>query len=148
VKILRRQIDINSFLKLSEIERKKWALDLLVSGFEELSNHFEFSMDEIYAIAKKIEDNNFLNHYHFGKITSSPNKQFKSVLWVEHDADKFSLFLQILDKEDAVLKKVLVKEASPSFALHSQLFGSIKWESNDTIKVLNNKKAILKTVKI
>jgi len=148
VQIVRRQIDLNKYLELSDVEKKKWGILLLISGFEEVHKHFNFPIEKIHSVSKELNNIHFVNHYYLKKPVPSPNNQYKAILWVEYEIQKFSLFVHLFNKEEKIIKKVLIKTVKPGWISYFPILGNIIWKSVNEFQVYNRKKKVLKTIRI
>jgi hypothetical protein len=144
--IVRRQIDLDKYQKLADNAKRKWALDMVVSAFEELHKHFDFSMDTIHDVAKQVEANKYINHYVYGSPVVNKSKDLKAQLFVEYEFDKFDLYAEVYDKDSTLLKKTLVKSVAPGWVTYTPILGSIKWIDNKKLSVLDAKKKELKKI--
>jgi hypothetical protein len=146
--VLRRHIDLSKYFSMSVKEKKKWTLRILVDGFKELNQYYEFSFEKIEAVAKTIKDMDYLNHYRYGKVVSSPSKKMKAQLWVEHEIDKFHLFVDILNPEEELITREKVISTFPNWVAYLPVLGSIKWETDQFISIIPKNKKVVKKIKV
>lgn len=144
IKTLRRQVDINKYLKLSDTAKKKWLVEMWLSGFEELHKHFDFDIAQVHEAAKQIEAAKYVNHYAYGKQVASTDKKHKAQLFIEFEMDRIDLYLEVFDKEGTQVKRVLVKSELPYW----DISGSVKWLDAKSVSVLDSKKKQLKKVSV
>ena len=147
VQNVRRHINMNEYLELSGLDKKKWVLEIIVTAFEELKNYFEFSIDEIYLIADEIKKANYQNNYKLANSILNKSKEHSANLYVEFNVEDFCLFLEIYDKNNIRTKFVKTKKVEPNFA-NNFMFCKIKWIDDKTIEVIGFDKKQIKKVSL
>ena len=137
---------LNDYLNLTNNEKSKFILKYIIDAFKEFSKKTDIDMNLIKSIAKKCEDVECKNNYYFGKLKNSKDRKHKAGIWIEHEMEVFKIYLDLLDKEEELIKRGLVAETLPGYPKYFPLLGGIKWINNDKVEFFNRKKEILQTL--
>ncbi len=138
---------LDDYLLLSNNDKSEFVLKYIVDAFKELSQKTDtINMTLINSIADECRHLEYKNHYYFGKLKSSKNRKHKAGMWIEHEVNVFKLYLNVLDKEEKVLKRELVAETTSGYPKYFPLLGGIKWTDVDTVELFNRKKETLKKI--
>ena len=141
--------DLDEYFTLSSYEKSDFLLKSIVRAFQEISKKTEtIDLNLINAIAEKCKEDKFINQYYFGKLRSAKNRKHKAGIWVEHEMETLRIYLDILDKEEHLLKRELVSETEPLYPKYYPLLGGVKWTDNDNVELFNRKREVLKTITI
>ncbi len=141
--------DLDEYFTLSNYEKSDFLLKCIVKAFKELSKKTDtIDLNLINAIALKCKEDKFENHYYFGKLKSAKNRKHKAGVRVEHEMDTLKLYLDILDKEENLIKRELIIETEPIYPKYYPSLGGVKWTDNQTVEMFNRKREILKTLLI
>jgi hypothetical protein len=137
---------LESYLELKTEDKLTFIYSNLSKAFEKLNKRHEVDLNLIRSLIDECENLEFKNYYYFGKLKSTKDRKHKAGIWIEHGMEVFKLFLDILDKDDIVLKRELIAETSPGYPKYFPLLGGIKWIDNETVEFFNRKKETLKKI--
>ncbi len=141
--------NLDDYFELSLKEQADFTVNQIVKGFDVLSSKEKsIDMNVVNAVAQKCRELNFKNHYYFFPLKSSKNRKHKAGIWVEHNAENFRIFLDIIDKEQQVIRREFIAETDPYYIRFYPLLGGVKWIDNDNVEIFNRKREVLKKIKI
>ena len=134
-------IDLESYWKLSNIEKKKVILEKIHEGVLQVANHFSWEISIFNQVYKEIIDRDYVNEYTV-RQKASPDRKHKAELFCQHDIDfvKISMIIRIRKTNDIIKSELLIKDRPNEFIFVPKL-GEIKWISNSEITLTHSYKA-------
>ncbi|MBT2737305.1 hypothetical protein [Bacillus sp. ISL-7] len=129
--------DVSEFIKLKDQEKKEVILDKLKQGIEKvvkLNNWESTPFDVAYNCVKEA---NFKNEYVWKKPKSSPNRNFKAEVFINHGLYVSDIYLIVKDKNGQEIAKKLVASTKPDEIIFSHYLGELKWLSNYEVAIFN-----------
>ncbi|WP_349408768.1 hypothetical protein [Pseudalkalibacillus sp. SCS-8] len=140
--------DTNNFFKLDDQEKKEVVLDILKQGINKvvkLNNWESAPFDAAYLCVKEA---NYQNEYVWKKPKSSPNRNYKAEVKINHDLYSCEIYLVVKDKYGQEIVNKLVSSTKPDEIIFSYFLGELKWLSNYEVALFNKPKSKYASVHI
>ncbi|MED4452079.1 hypothetical protein [Metabacillus fastidiosus] len=140
--------DVSEFLKLDDKEKKEVILDKLKQGIDkvvELNNWDSTPFDDAYNCVKKADYN---TNYVWKKPKSSPNRNYKAEVFIEHGLYSCDIYLAVKDKNGQEMAKKLVASEMPDELVFGRHLGELKWLSNNEVALFNYSKTNYKSLQL
>lgn len=131
--------NINDYFKLDDFNKKKIALDYLMSGVADVANQLKYEMNQFIIPQKKVIDSNYLNEWTFNKPTKNKSKTLSAELFIEHGIKEASLSLVFKDKQGNIVRKEHLVSTLPHEFCFYEYLGKLNW-INDSLVELKYKK--------
>lgn len=126
-------IDLESYWKLSNIEKKKVILEKINEGILQAANHFSWDISIFNRVSKEVIDRNYVNEYSL-KQKASPDRKHKAEIFCQHDIDFITISMIIRErKSNEMIKSELLFKDRPHELSFVQKLGDLKWISNSEI---------------
>jgi hypothetical protein len=84
-----------------------------------------------------VKEAGYKNEYVWKKSKSSPNRNYKAEVFINHGLYVCDIFLIIRDKNGKELTKKLVASSKPDEIIFSHHLGELKWLSNNEVALFN-----------
>lgn len=129
--------DASEFLKLDDEEKKEVILDKLKQGIDkviELNNWDSTPFDAAYNCVKEAGYN---TNFVWKKPKSSPNRNYKAEVFIEHGLYSCDIYLIIKDKNGQEIVRRRVASEKPDELLLGRHLGELKWLSNNEVALFN-----------
>ncbi|MFJ7971809.1 hypothetical protein [Psychrobacillus sp. NPDC096389] len=133
-------IDLESYWKLSNIEKKKVILKKINEGVLQAANHFSWDISIFNRVFKEIIDRDYVNEYSL-KQKASPDRKHKAELYCQHDIDfvKISMIIRKRKTNEIIKSELLITGRPNEFSFVPKL-GELKWISNSEITLTHKYK--------
>ncbi|MDF2066557.1 hypothetical protein [Bacillus sp. Cr_A10] len=133
-------IDLESYWKLSNIEKKKVILEKINEGILQVANHFSWDTSIFSRVSKEVIDRNYVNEYSL-KQKASPDRKHKAEIFCQHDIDFITISMIIRErKSNEIIKNELLFKDRPHEFSFVQKLGDLKWISNSEITLTHKYK--------
>lgn len=133
-------LNIDSFLKLSDIDKKSKTLELINSALLEIVEIEGWDKGIFENAYNKVILENYVNKRIWKKQKYSPGRQFLAKVLLEHNLYKSEISIIITDKSGVILKQEKVAEALPDEWAYAKYFGELKWFSNTELALISKSK--------
>lgn len=133
--------DVSEFFNLADQEKKEAILEVLKQGIDkvvQLNNWESRPFDDAYNCVKKI---NYKNEYVWRKPKSSPNRNYKAEVFIDHGLYSCEINLVVKDKIGQEMVKKLVSSTKPDELIFSHYLGELNWLSNYEVALFNRPKS-------
>jgi len=134
------KLDINSFLKLSDIDKKRKTLELINNALLELVEIEGWDKGIFENASNKVILENYVNKRIWKKQKNSPGRQYIAKVLLEHDLYKSEISIIITDKSGVIVKQEKVAEDLPDEWAYAKYFGELKWFSNTELALVSKSK--------
>ena len=131
--------DVSDFYNLSDMEKKKKTLDLLMEGLEVIYKERGWDKEPFLYAYKKVIEKNYTFKKTYKNPKSSPNRKFKAKVEIEIELYDCTASLVVEDRDQKQLYSEVLYKKKPRFDLLYPLLGDIKWINNDEIRVHKRK---------
>ncbi|TDL60076.1 hypothetical protein E2R56_31505 [Rhodococcus qingshengii] len=140
--------DVSEFFKLEDKEKKELVLVILKQGIDKvvkLNNWESKPFDDAYNCVK-VEKHK--NEYVWKKPKSSPNRNYKAEVFIDHGLYLCEIYLVVKDKNGNEIVKKLVSSTKPDELIFSHYLGELNWLSNYEVALFNRPKSNYVSVNI
>ncbi|WP_157722081.1 hypothetical protein [Tumebacillus avium] len=145
---VRNHFDYTSFIPLSESEKKKKALELLMNGVYKICEQKGWDSDLFDRVNKLIQELDYTNQWVWKKPLKSPDSSYFAEVLCEHDLQSMEISLLIKEKSGReIIRKKVIEELPDEFAYAKHL-GKLKWLSTDEVALVNKKGDRMWAVKV
>jgi hypothetical protein len=134
------KLDINSFLKLSDIDKKRKTLEIVNNAVLEIVEIEGWDKGIFESVYNKIILDNYINKRIWKKQKSSPGRQYKAKVLLEHGLYKSEISIIVTDKSGDIVKQEKVAETLPDEWAYAKYFGELKWFSNTELALISKSK--------
>ena len=93
------------FFDLSDIDKKKYALDVLKEGVDKVIEQKGWDSKPFEKAYQGVIDAHYINTWTWRKKAASPSKQYKAELFCEHEIEAFHINLVIRNKKKEEVKR-------------------------------------------
>ncbi|MDP4144111.1 MAG: hypothetical protein Q8936_06440 [Bacillota bacterium] len=131
------KLDIDSFLKLSDIDKKRKTLELIKNAITEIVEIERWDKGIFENAYNQVISENYVNKRIWKKQKSSPGRQYIAKVLVEHDLYKSEISIVITDKNGAIVKQEKVATDLPDEWAYTKYLGELKWISNTEISLIS-----------
>lgn len=133
-------IPLESYWKLSNIEKKKVILEKINEGILQVANHYSWDISILNRVSKEVIDRNYVNEYSL-KQKASPDRKHKAEIFCQHDIDFITISMIIRErKSNEIIKNELLFKDRPNEFSFVQKLGDLKWISNSEITLTHKYK--------
>lgn len=133
-------IALESYWKLSNIEKKKVILEKINEGILQVANHYSWDISILNRVSKEVIDRNYVNEYSL-KQKASPDRKHKAEIFCQHDIDFITISMIIRErKSNEIIKNELLFKDRPNEFSFVQKLGDLKWISNSEITLTHKYK--------
>ena len=133
-------IDIDSFYKLNNLEKKKWIINKVLEAVDFLSHNGYYELAELIPICDFIKKSNYVNEWFWKKPIKAKDKSVQ--IKVLHDVDKVSIYMVFIDRNKQS-KEVLLVEETPDEWAYSKYLGKLEWVSENEAQLKTKEGALL-----
>lgn len=129
--------DVSEFLKLDDQEKKEVILDKLKQGIDkvvELNNWESTPFDDAF---NSVKESGYNTNYVWKKPKSSPNRNYKAEVYIEHGLHSCDINLIVKDKNGQQITKKRVASELPDELVFGHHLGELKWLSNNEVALYN-----------
>jgi hypothetical protein len=133
--------DVSEFFNLADQEKKEVVLEVLKQGIDKvvkLNNWESRPFDGAYNCVKEIS---YKNEYVWRKPKSSPNRNYKAEVFINHGLYLCEIYLVVKDKNGQEMVKKLVSSTKPDELIFSHYLGELNWLSNYEVALFNRPKS-------
>lgn len=124
---IQAEIDYPKFISLSEIDKKKEILHIIMDTIKEISE-----LSAIVTVIQKaileIEKNNYNNEWYWGKTAKYGNHKLK--VKIKHKVNVVEIHMIIYSKDVEILDNVIVT-CLPDERVYEKYLGEVGWESQN-----------------
>ena len=121
------------FFDLSEIDKKKYALEVLKEGVDKVIEQKGWDSEPFEKAYHGVIDANYINNWTWRKKATSPSKQYKAEVFCEHEIEAFHINLVIRNKKKEAVKRKRIITSRPTEFAFAQYFGRLAWESDNRV---------------
>ncbi len=139
--ILRVQIpyDVNEFFTLSDSEKKKVTLELLMKGMKCVADEKGYDLEPFINAYNGVIADNYEYKKTFKKPKLSPNRKLKARIEVVLGLYEFSAYLIVEDKMQNEVVRRLISTTIQRWELLYSYLGELKWIDNEIIRLYQRK---------
>lgn len=131
------QFDYDSFAKLSDINKKKVTLELLMSGIKKVALDQSWDMSPFENTYSKIIEADYVNEWIWKKPVKSPNRKNVASVFLQHEVNEIDISIIVSDiKGVEILRKKVITEL-PDEWMYSQHLGEVKWINDEKVVIIN-----------
>ncbi|MFP8782365.1 hypothetical protein [Planococcus plakortidis] len=131
--------DVSDFYQLSDLEKKKKTLDLMMDGLRVICKDKGWDEELFLYAYQKVVEKNYTFKKTYKKPKSSPNRKLKAKIEIEIGIYDCTASLVVEDKEQKHIYSEALYQEKPIFELLYPLLGDIKWVGNDEVRVHERK---------
>ncbi|WOO34904.1 hypothetical protein R2R35_13965 [Anaerocolumna sp. AGMB13020] len=131
------KLDIDSFLKLDDYNKKKQTLELLMNGIDKVLETTGWDRTPFDDAYKKVKDCDYENIWMWKKPLKSPRKDYIAQVICEHNVTSFKIFILIKTRIGEEIEKSLIKTEKPNEFDYTKHFGELKWISDKEVVLVN-----------
>lgn len=128
---------VDNFFKLSNNDKRKWTLETLKEGIDEVINIKGWDktiFDEAY---NKVKELNYVNNWVYGKKVKSPYNSLSAEVFCEHDIDNFNINVFVFNiKTKVIIHKEKIYSLKPDELIFRNYLGRIEWISENELTYL------------
>ncbi len=126
---------VSDFYKLSDVEKKKKTLDLLMQGVQCVIQEKGWNAEPFLIAYAKTKEKAYQFKKTYKKPKSSPNRKLKAKIEIEIGLYESSATLIVEDKMQTELAKTNIHTTIPRWELLYDYLGDLKWIDNETVRV-------------
>ena len=130
---------VSDFYSLSDIEKKKKTLDLMMDGLQVIFKDKGWDEEPFLYAYQKVVEQNYIFKKTYKNPKSSPNRKLKAKVEIEIGLYDCTASLVVEDRDQKQIYSEVLYKTKPRFDLIYPLLGDIKWISNDEIRVHERK---------
>ena len=131
------QLCYDLFAKLSDYDKKKMSLELLMTGVRHAAYSQNWDIAPFENTYLKILDAEYKNEWIWKKSVKSPNKQAIAYVLLQHEVKCIDIYIVISDKKgNEVFRKKIMTEV-PDEWIYAQHLGEIKWIDDNKVALIN-----------
>ncbi|MBM7606675.1 hypothetical protein JOC75_004729 [Metabacillus crassostreae] len=130
--------DASEFFKLDDEEKRVVILEKLKQGIDkvvELNKWESTPFNDAYNCVKKAS---YKTNYVWKKPKSSPNRNYKAEVFIEHGLYSCDIFLIAKDKNGQEIARKRVASEKPDELVFRRHLGELKWLSNIEVALFNH----------
>jgi hypothetical protein len=130
VYVVQVTIDINSFMNMNSLDKKKETVQLIKRGIEKLSNHVSFDLYPVIEACNKAINLQYINEWYWKKTAKKGRKIAR--IKIIHDVYEAKIYLEVVEDNKVIIEKLLYSPPPHEYIFQNYL-GPIKWISNDEL---------------
>ena len=131
--------DVSDFYQLSDVEKKKKTLDLMMDGLQVICKDKGWDEEPFLYAYQKVVEKNYTFKKTYKKPKSSPDRKLRAKIEIEIGIYDCTASLVIEDKQQKDIYSEVLYQTEPIFDLLYPLLGDIKWVDNDEVRVHERK---------
>lgn len=132
-----------AFESESDLNQKKLALDWLVSGALELARQLGWSPEPFLEAAREVKRLEYKNERWLERAKWSPSRKLRADVWCVHEPSQFRAWLVVMDADGGEVVRELVVDDIPDEFIFAPVLGSVRWDSNTRVSLLNKKREVV-----
>lgn len=138
----------DEFCLISEIEKKRTTLNLLMKGIEKVASNENWDSELFREISSQIEQTGYSNKWVWKKAVKSPEKNYYAEVVCQHNVKSMDISISIRQKNSVeIQRKIVISELPDEFAYAKHL-GELKWISDVEVALINKKGDNMVSVKL
>lgn len=131
--------DVSDFYHLSDLEKKKKTLDLMMDGLQVICKDKGWDEEPFLYAYQKVVEKNYTFKKTYKNPKSSTNRKLRAKIEIEIGIYDCMASLVVEDKQQKHIYSEVLYKTKPRFDLLYPLLGDIKWMSNDEVRVHERK---------
>lgn len=131
--------DVSEFYSLTDIEKKKKTLDLMMEGLKVICKERGWDEQPFLYAYQKVIGKNYIFKKTYKNPKSSPNRKLRAKVEIEIGLYDCTASLVVEDKEQKQIYSEVLYKTKPRFDLVYPFLGNIKWNGNDEVRVHERK---------
>jgi len=137
------QFDQDKFFDLSDYEKKKETVGLIMAGIRKVATYKGWDMRPFEEVYEKIVELDYKNEeWKDKKIASHPSKKLKARVFVQHEVQSIEIFIVVTDsrKKELYREKIITKTLEVSHSYDAMIAlnrWDIAWKNENQIILTN-----------
>lgn len=136
---------LGDFFVLSDLDKKRRALDLLMEGIEKAAAAEDWDLEPFRRVYELIRDSNYKNEWIWRK-SGNRAKTYNAEILCNHGVDEIDIFLLVANSAGDVISKQLIVSELPDEFAYARHLGKLEWRSNTEVVLVNKSGDAIGTV--
>ena len=129
-----------AFGKLSDLDKKKVTLEILLGGIKKIAAEEKWEMEPFERTYAKIVEAGYKNEWVWNKPVKSPDKKHIVKVLVQHEVNAIDIFIVFSDNRGVEIQRNRIITEEPDEWAYSSHLGEIKWLDDNNIALTNKMK--------
>lgn len=142
------KLSFDEFSFLSEIEKKRNALNLLMKGIEKISSNKNWALEPFREVTSQIEQTEYSNEWVWKKAIKSPDKNYYAEILCQHNVNSMDISILIWQKNGVLIQREVVISELPDEFAYAKHLGELKWMSDVEVALINKKGDNMVSIKL
>lgn len=140
--------DVDYFLRVQAGEKKKLALDLLMSGVKNIANDLSLDIHPFECAADMVVGRGYVNEWVWGKKVSNMSGSMSAEVLVRHEINAATISALIKDKDRKTIGEFALTSDKPNEFIFMSHLGRFSWVDDSTVQLLSRDGSIRYTARV
>ncbi|ULO09545.1 hypothetical protein H1230_12685 [Paenibacillus sp. 19GGS1-52] len=133
------KFSFDEFCFLSENEKKRTTLNLLMKGIEKISSHKNWAVEPFREVSSQIKQMGYSNEWVWKKAIKSPDKNYYAEILCQHNINSMDISILIWQINGVMIQREKVISELPDEFAYAKHLGELKWISDVEVALINKK---------